>query len=223
MIRSSANGNSRQTARGIAELTFEKSVCSKSGSPSLEPLDARLGAVEEVEEVALGRRRVVVWELAPVDPGETHSALERRDEAREPRLVGGIRVLAREDEDLAARELGAEIARAPVPELRRRDLVHARSVGARGLDAAVARAGVDHDDLHLVAHDLPADRVEAADEVGAAVLDRDDDGDHAGSAATTNWYAKSGGRSRPTACATRSVDAVRATGSGTVKSRVATR
>ena len=70
---------------------------------------------------------------------------------------------------------------------------------------------------------LAADRVEAADEIGTAVLDRDDDGDHAGVAATTNWYAKSGGRSLPTACATRSVVGVLATGSGTVKSSSTTR
>jgi hypothetical protein len=33
MIRSSANGNSLQTARGIAAFTFEKSVASKVGCP----------------------------------------------------------------------------------------------------------------------------------------------------------------------------------------------
>src|SRR5688572_7670038 len=32
----------------------------------LQALDARFRAVEEVEEVTLGRRRVVVWELPPV-------------------------------------------------------------------------------------------------------------------------------------------------------------
>ena len=109
------------------------------------------------------------------------------------------------------RELRAEVARASVAELGRRDLVHARAASPRGLGAAVARAGVDDDDLDLVVDDLARDRVEAANEVGAAVLDRDDDRDHAGSAATTNWYAKSGGRRLPTACAMRSVVAVRAT------------
>ena len=108
-------------------------------------------------------------------------------------------------------------------ELRGRDLVHTRTPRTRELGTAVARARVDDDDLDLVLDQLAADRVEAADEIGTAVLDRDDDGDHAGSAATTNWYAKSGGRSLPTACATRSVAGVRATGSGTVKSSSTTR
>ena len=93
----------------------------------------------------------------------------------------------------------------------------------RDLDAAVARPGVDDDDLDLVVDVLRRDRVEAADEIGAAVLDRDDDRDHAGVAAATNWYAKSGGRKLPIAWATRSVVGVRATGSGTVKSSSTTR
>ncbi len=53
------------------------------------------------------------------------------------------------------------------------------------------RAGVDDDDLDLLVDPLSRDRVQAAHEVGAAVLDRDDDRDHVGSAETTNWYAKS--------------------------------
>ena len=127
MIRSSANGNSRQTSRGIAELTFENSVCSKSGSSPLEPLSARLRPVEEVEEVALGRSGVVVRKLAAVRAGDPLGPGESADERGEPRLVGRERVLAREDEDLALRELGAEVARASVTELRGRDLVHART------------------------------------------------------------------------------------------------
>ena len=108
-------------------------------------------------------------------------------------------------------------------ELGGRDLVDASPVTSREVGAAVTRAGVHDDDLDLSLDHLAVDRIEAAGEVGAAVLDRDDDGDHAGVAATTNWYAKSGGRRLPIACATRSVVAVRATGSGTVKSSSTTR
>ena len=120
----------------------------------VEPLDAPFGAVEEVEEVALGRRRVVMWELAPVDTREAHAACERRHEAREPHVVGRVRILAREDEDLASGEVGAEVARATVPELGGRDLVHVSSARPRNLDAVVARARVDDDDLDFVVHDL---------------------------------------------------------------------
>ena len=86
----------------------------------------------------------------------------------------------------------------------------------RPLDAPVLRARVDDDDLDLVVDLLARDRLQAAHEVEPAVLDGDDDGDHAGAAATTNWYAKSGGRTRPTAWATRSTAGEPTSGTGTV-------
>ena len=109
----------------MAELTFENRVCSKSGSSPSSRCTSRLRPVEEVEEVALGRSGVVVRKLAAVRAGDPLGPGERADECREPRLVGRERILAREDEDLAVGELGAEVARAAVTELRRRDLVHA--------------------------------------------------------------------------------------------------
>ena len=81
-------------------------------------------------------------------------------------------------------------------ELRRRDFVHHRAELTRTLDASVCRAGVDHDDFHVVVHLLGADRLEAPREVGTAVLHGDQHGDHCGVAATTNWYASSEGRTR---------------------------
>ena len=151
------------------------------------------------------------------------SSLEpkRRDERREPAFVRGVRILAREDERLASCELCAKVARAPVVEVLGRDLVHAGPEPAGLLRAAVGRARVDHDDLDLLVHGLARDRLEAADEVAAAVLHGDDDGDHAGAgvAATTNWYAKSDGRMRPTACAAASTRFVPITGTGVVKSK----
>ncbi len=139
------------------------------------------------------------------------------------RLVRRDRVLAREDEGLALSDLRAEVSRASVAELGCGDLVNTCAASASRIGAAVARAGIHDDDLDLLRDDLAPDCVETADEVGSAVQDRDDDRDHAGIAATTNWYAKSGGRRLPTACAMRSVVGVRATGSGTVKSRSAMR
>ncbi len=61
----------------------------------------------------------------------------------------------------------------------RRDLAHDRTVGAGQLDAAVARARVDHDELDLlpVAEPLVGDRAEAAPEILAPVLDGDHDRD----------------------------------------------
>ena len=87
----------------------------------------------------------------------------------EPEIVRGVRVLAREDEYVAGSELGAEIPRPAVVELARRDLVHARAESAGTLDAAVDRTRIDDDDLDLLIDLLHSDRLEAADEVGAAV------------------------------------------------------
>ena len=127
MTMSSANGNDSHTRRGTAEFTFEKSVTSKlSSSVGLEALHSRLGAVEEVEEVALGRAWRLVRQLPAVDARD-RVVPERRGEMREPRVVGRVRVLAREDERLAARELRTEVARAAVVELARRDGVDARA------------------------------------------------------------------------------------------------
>ena len=153
-----------------------------------EALRARLGAVQEVEEVALRRDRLLVRELTPVDAGDLGAFAERGDEGCEPGLVRGVGVLRREDEDVAAGALGAEIARASVAELLGPDLVNLCSEPARSLGAAVGGAGVDHDDLDLFVDLLARDCLQAADEIEASVLDRDDDGDHrTGAAATTNW------------------------------------
>ena len=48
---------------------------------------------------------------------------------------------------------------------------------SRTLRASVPRARVDDDDLDLLVDPLSRDGLEAANEVGAAVLDRDDDRD----------------------------------------------
>ncbi len=105
-------------------------------------------------------------------------------------------------------------------ELLRGDLVDAGPEPARALHAAVGRARVDDDDLDLLLHLLARDRLQAAHEIEPSVLDRDDDRDHVrtGVAATTNWYAKSGGRRRPSAWAARSTVGAPMPGTGTVKS-----
>jgi hypothetical protein len=58
------------------------------------------------------------------------------------------------------------------------DLEHPSPAGPRQLGAAVARGGVDDQQLHRLVHVLAIDAVEAAPQVCASVLDRDDDGDH---------------------------------------------
>ena len=69
----------------------------------VEALDARLGAVEEVEEEPLGRVRIGVRELTAVRAGEVVRAARGRDEPREPVLVVRDRVLRGEDDELARR------------------------------------------------------------------------------------------------------------------------
>ena len=64
-------------------------------------------------------------------------------------------------------------------ELLRGNLVDTGAEAPRSRGAPVARAGVDDDDLDLVVDPLARDRLEAAHEVGAPVLHRDDDRDHA--------------------------------------------
>ena len=126
-------------------------------------------------------------ELAAVGTGDVRARARGCDEPREPARVVRDRVLRGEHDRVAARELDAQIPRAAVAELLGRDLVHDRPGGTRALGAAVRRARVDDHDLDLLLDPLRGDAREAAREVGAAVLDRDDDGDHRGVAARTNW------------------------------------
>jgi hypothetical protein len=79
-----------------------------------------------------------VGQLPAVATGNVVAAAERRGERREPARVRRVRVLAREDECLPAREVRAQVPRAAVAELRRVDLVDARAEPACGLDAPVA-------------------------------------------------------------------------------------
>ena len=172
-------GTPPSSARGMAEFTFENSVGSKLSSrrrrAAARERSGRTGsrgssALEESRRRAAagGRRRP-----------RSARRRERRGQAREPGVVCRVRVLAREDERVAPCELGADVARAPVVELRRRDLVDACAEAPRSLGAPVARAGVDDDYLDLVVDPLARDRLKAAHEVGAPVLHRDDDRDHA--------------------------------------------
>jgi len=126
-----------------------------------------------------------VRELAPVRTDDAVGR-ERVREPCKPVHVGGDGVLRREDEHLAAGPAGRKVAGRAVHELGRRDLVHRRAELTRALDASVGRAGVDHDDFHVVVHLLGSDRLEAPHQVGAAVLHGNEDGDHCGVAATTN-------------------------------------
>ena len=86
----------------------------------------------------------------------------------------------------------------------------------RTVGAPVPRARVDDHDLDRLVDRLAGDPVEAADEIGPAVLDGDDDGDHRGAATSRNWYAKSEGRRPATVWATRSTAGVPIAGTGAV-------
>lgn len=167
----SANRYSSQTRRGIAELTFEKSVASKLRSSGLSSRWTRASG-------PLGRASVDVRELSPVDARHGVVPPQGRDEAGERAIFGGIGVLTREDEHLAARELRPDVARAAMVELGRGDRVNMSPEPVSPTRASVTRSRIDDDDLDVVVYTLPCDRLEAAYEVGPAVLDRDDDGDH---------------------------------------------
>ena len=143
-----------------------------------EPLDTRLRPVEEIEEVALGRASGLVRELSTVDAGDVFVPTEGSHESGEPPIIGSVRILTGEHEHLASGNLHTDVARSSVVKLVRRDGVHPGPEPAGALGAAVARPGVDNDDLDLFVDTLAADRLQATHEICAAVLDRDDDGDH---------------------------------------------
>ncbi len=118
--------------RGIAEFTFEKSVVSNvSSSPSLEVLDSRRSG----RTGSRGSSARAAWRRRAAAGGRRRPPLLRPRSGpvsrREPGIVGRVRVLAREDERLAARELRAEVARAAVVELARRDRVDASAETSR--------------------------------------------------------------------------------------------
>ena len=161
-------------------------------------------------------------ELAAVRTGDVVRAAGRGGESHEPVLVGSDGVLRREDDEVARREPDPDVAGAPVAELLGRYLVDERAQLPRAGRAPVGGARVDDDDLDRLVDHLAGDRVEAADEVGAAVLDGDDDRDH-GDATSRNWYAKSEGRTPATAWATRSTAGVPRRGTGAVWSSSTTR
>ena len=169
-------------------MTFENSVDSNVRSaPGCEALHAGLRPVEEVEEEAFGWPGVRVGELAAVRAGDVRSRVRCSRKPREPTVVVRDCVLRREDDGLASCEAHAQVPRAAVTEFLGRDLVDDRAGGTGALRAAVGGARVDDHDLDLLLDLLRGDPGKAAHEVRAAVLDRDDDRDHRGVAARTNW------------------------------------
>jgi hypothetical protein len=136
-----------------------------------------VGPVQGEELLQLARdhrRRLGAGPVRAVGRADALIELEGLLYGREP---SGQRrgVLREEADDVAARALGGEVARAAVAELARRDLEHVGARRARDLDAAVARAGVDDQQLETgrVAR-LRAHRREQLAQVARPVLDRDD-------------------------------------------------
>src|SRR5688500_11013752 len=94
-------------------------------------------------------RRRIAWDLAPVHTG--HGLIfERGGEAERPVRRTRQYILRQEADDVAARQLDAEVPRTAVVELARRDAVHAEADTFRFLRRAVRRAGVDDDDFDVV-------------------------------------------------------------------------
>ena len=134
-----------------------------------------------------GGRASVMRELAAVRACDVLARARRSHEPREPAVVVRDRVLRGEDDHLAARELDAQVPRAAVAELLGAISCTTAPCCTRLLGAAVGGARVDDNHLDLLLDLLRGDAGEATREIGAAVLDRDDDGDHRGVAARTNW------------------------------------
>ena len=161
--------------RGMAALTLENRVVSMlSPATPLDLLAPRLLAVEKVQEIQLGWRRPRVRQLAAVHPGDAGVVAHRsrRSWSTTRAFTGYASWLMKTSTCPCA-------SRAPMlreaPWLNSCDGI-SRTIGrtgARGGHAAIRRPGVDHDDLDLLGRVLGADGVQAADEIGAAVLDGD--------------------------------------------------
>ena len=132
-------------------------------------------------------------ELAAVRARDVRARARGRRESREPAVVVRDRVLRREDDCIAARELHTQVPRAAVAELLRRDLVHDRAAFTRPLGAPVRGARVDDHDLDLLLHLLRGDAGKAAREVGTAVPDGDDDRDQGARSYTSIRLLRRGG------------------------------
>ena len=144
---------------------------------------------EELGQLARDHRARVV----PGQVGPEHDADRLRD--REALAQGGEPprrrrgVLGQERDHVAARQVGGEVARAPVSELAARDLVDRRARGAGDRDRPVARARVDDD--HLV-DALARQRAQHLVEVARPVLD----GDHGRDPPHGHRFEVRGGRRR---------------------------
>ena len=104
---------------------------------------------------AVGASRCGSWR--PYAPATSRRRARGGREPGEPAVVVGNGVLRGEDDEVAARELDAEVARASVAELLGRDLVDDRSAPRAPLGAAVGRPGVDDDYLDLLVDLLGGD------------------------------------------------------------------
>ena len=116
---------SRKTLRGAVEAL---DVDRDPGAPVLE-VALHLG----LDHVA----RVVAGDVRPEDRGDVVGPLEALEERREPAFVGRRRILSQERDAVSLGELHHQVARAPVGELRLRDLVDAGAVALRDLERAV--------------------------------------------------------------------------------------
>ena len=119
------NGATRGRYRSRAELRR----CDAQAAVLVE-VGGRWEAGEELGELARDHRARVGPRQVRAERRADLRVRERLPERRQPALAGR-RVLGQEADQLAARALRAEVARAPVPELGRIDLQHARAVGAR--------------------------------------------------------------------------------------------
>ena len=197
MTRSSANGWLSEEARGTAELTLEKSVVSKVARLSSirwSAAPARIGSRGRIVRAA----SPIVRELAPIG---SRDAISERSAATSVASQSSRSAIASwvVNTRTSPRASSPEVSGRPVIEALRRYLLNPcacatcavrrcrRSTPSRRRQSRSLRPLADGGSPRDIARD------------GAAVHDGNDDGNHAGVAATTNWYAKNDGRTRPIA------------------------
>ena len=130
---------------------------------------------EELDQLARDHRaRVRPREMRAEDGADVGVERERLAQRGEP-AGHRRRVLGEEGDDLGARPLGAEVARAAVPELGRRDLEHL-DAGARG--RSPTEPSREPESMTSTSSTrLARERGEQLGQVARTVLDGDDDGD----------------------------------------------
>ena len=138
-------------------------------------IGVRLGGKPPPHDLQLGKGAALVAGLPSVDEGRIAVRLQRRGQALEPVLVGGIDMGAGEHQKLARGGGAADIEGPSEGEGRRRDRDHARPGALGEGHRVVGRARIDDDDFLGLAG-LASESVEQRGQVSGLVQGADDDG-----------------------------------------------